>query len=477
MDTSLANEVTLAMIKPDAVAAGKARDIMHAIEANGFHIIAKKYVQVGRGSSRIASPVLRFRVLTWLSNPVLPHTFVVRRDLLPRRRSFLAQLTEAEAKEFYGEHEGKPFFPNLISFMTSGPIYALCMSKIGAISAWRALMGPTNSKEAREIKPTSLRAIYGTDNTQNACHGSDSTISARREVLFYFPDISFPQLVDGSELRKYIKKELEPILKKGLTVLCKHKPSAGKLEATQFLAHWLLENNPNKGRILAVDNSDVDEEEEEEDFDLVFLGAKEIGAAQGGAAAVEGDKEIGAAQGGAAAVEGDKEAKYEATLLEGVDNLESEHAALKVQSHYRAFLARKEVDEKRQAKQVIVIQNTSVGEDDETAEITVAATKIQSSFRAKKARSQVKALKNEENLAATKVQSSFRAKKARNQVSAMKEEAKAATTVQAGFRSMKARKRVQEMKEEQAAATKVQSSFRAKKARDQVKEMKEAKAA
>jgi len=415
LDTSLANEVTLAMIKPDAVAAGKARDIMHAIEANGFHIIAKKYVQ----------------------------------------------LTEAEAKEFYGEHEGKPFFPNLISFMTSGPIYALCMSKIGAISAWRALMGPTNSKEAREIKPTSLRAIYGTDDTQNACHGSDSTISARREVLFYFPDISFPQLVDGSELRKYIKKELEPILKKGLTVLCKHKPSAGKLEATQFLAHWLLENNPNKGRILAVDNSDVDEEEEEEDFDLVFLGAKEIGAAQGGAAAVEGDKE----------------AKYEATLLEGVDNLESEHAALKVQSHYRAFLARKEVDEKRQAKQVIVIQNTSVGEDDETAEITVAATKIQSSFRAKKARSQVKALKNEENLAATKVQSSFRAKKARNQVSAMKEEAKAATTVQAGFRSMKARKRVQEMKEEQAAATKVQSSFRAKKARDQVKEMKEAKAA
>ena len=461
LDTSLANEVTLAMIKPDAVAAGKARDIMHAIEANGFHIIAKKYVQVGRGSSRIASPVLRFRVLTWLSNPVLPHTFVVRRDLLPRRRSFLAQLTEAEAKEFYGEHEGKPFFPNLISFMTSGPIYALCMSKIGAISAWRALMGPTNSKEVREIKPTSLRAIYGTDNTQNACHGSDSTISARREVLFYFPDISFPQLVDGSELRKYIKKELEPILKKGLTVLCKHKPSAGKLEATQFLAHWLLENNPNKGRILAVDNSDVDEEEEEEDFDLVFLGAKEIGAVQRGAAAVEGDKE----------------AKYEATLLEGVDNLESEHAALKVQSHYRAFLARKEVDEKRQAKQVIVIQNTSVGEDDETAEITVAATKIQSSFRAKKARSQVKALKNEENLAATKVQSSFRAKKARNQVSAMKEEAKAATTVQAGFRSMKARKRVQEMKEEQAAATKVQSSFRAKKARDQVKEMKEAKAA
>ena len=49
--------------------------------------------------------------------------------------------------------------------------------------------------------------------------------------------------------RKYIKKELEPILRKGLTVLCKHKP-AKKLEATRFLAQWLLENNPNKGRVV-----------------------------------------------------------------------------------------------------------------------------------------------------------------------------------------------------------------------------------
>ncbi|QDZ21196.1 nucleoside diphosphate kinase [Chloropicon primus] len=400
LDTSVSNEFTLAMIKPDAVAAGKARDIMHAIESNGFYIIAKKYIQ----------------------------------------------LTEAEAKEFYGEHEGKPFFPNLITFMTSGPIYALCMSKIGAISAWRALMGPTNSKEAREIKPTSLRALYGTDNTKNACHGSDSTNSARREVLFYFPDISFPQLVDQGDLRKYIKKELEPILKKGLTVLCKHKPSAGKLEATKFLAHWLLENNPNKGRII-MDGEDFDigEEEEEEDFELIFEGKKEIG---GGAAAAGKQQQEKASSTAAAKEEGVD--KYEEKLVENVDSLEMEHAALKVQSNYRAFVARKTVNEKKQAKQVIVIQNQDVAEDEEQAEITVAATKIQSSFRAKKARNQVKEMK-EESDAATRVQASFRAKQARTRVKELKEETEAATKVQAGFRSMKARQRVKEMKEEKKA--------------------------
>lgn len=368
-------------------------------------------------------------------------------------------MTEAEAKEFYGEHEGKPFFANLISFMTSGPIYALCMSKIGAISAWRALMGPTNSKEAREIKPSSLRAMFGTDNTQNACHGSDSTNSARREILFFFPDISFPQLIDQTELRKYIKKELEPILTKGLTVLSKHKPSAGKLEATKFLAQWLLDNNPSKGRIVTDEDFELGEEEEEEDFELIFEGAKEIDSNK--PAKKEG--------------EADGTEEYAEELEQGVDQLELEHAALKVQSHYRGFVARKEVKAKKEsATKVVVIQNQEIDIDDEDPEVQLAATKLQSSFRAKQARNKVNEMK-EENLAATKVQSSFRAKKARNKVKEMKEETKAATTVQAGFRSMKARKRVQEMKEENMAATKVQSSFRAKKAREEVKAMKEAK--
>lgn len=293
-------------------------------------------------------------------------------------------------------------------------------------------MGPTNSKEAREIKPTSLRAMYGTDNTKNACHGSDSTFSARREVLFYFPDMNFPQLLDQNDLRRYIKKELEPILKKGLTVLCKHKPSAGKLEATKFLAQWLLENNPNKGRIVTDEDFDIGEEEEEEDFELIFEGKQEIGGKE-----AEKKEEVQKT-----------EEQYTEELEADIVDLETEHAAIKVQSHYRAFVARKTVQQKKE-QNVIVIQNQSVAEDDESAEITIAATKIQSSFRAKKARSKVKELK---------------------------EETKAATTVQAGFRSMKARKKVQEMKEENQAATKVQASFRAKKAREEVKAMKEAKA-
>ena len=91
-----------------------------------------------------------------------------------------------------------------------------------------------------------------------------------------------------------------------------------------------------------------------------------------------------------------------------------------IRDSYRAFVARKTVEEKKLSKQPIVIQNQSVGEDDETQEVTLAATKIQASFRAKKARNHVKEMQ-EESAAATKVQSSFRAKKARDEVKAMRE--------------------------------------------------------
>ena len=63
------------------------------------------------------------------------------------------QLTQARAEEFYGEHKGKDFFPRLVSFMTSGPIWALVLAKPGAILGWRALMGPTNVFKAREEQP------------------------------------------------------------------------------------------------------------------------------------------------------------------------------------------------------------------------------------------------------------------------------------------------------------------------------------
>ncbi len=63
------------------------------------------------------------------------------------------QLTKARAEEFYGEHLGKPFFPKLVDFMTSGPIWAMVLSKPDAIKGWRTLMGPTKVFVAREQAP------------------------------------------------------------------------------------------------------------------------------------------------------------------------------------------------------------------------------------------------------------------------------------------------------------------------------------
>ena len=63
------------------------------------------------------------------------------------------QLTRMRAEEFYSEHHGKPFFPALLDFMTSGPIWALVLAKSNAIRSWRELMGPTNSLVAKENAP------------------------------------------------------------------------------------------------------------------------------------------------------------------------------------------------------------------------------------------------------------------------------------------------------------------------------------
>jgi len=65
----------------------------------------------------------------------------------------VTQLTRYRAEEFYAEHEGKPFFPNLVAFITSGPVYALVLAKPSAIADWRKLMGPTNVLKARVEAP------------------------------------------------------------------------------------------------------------------------------------------------------------------------------------------------------------------------------------------------------------------------------------------------------------------------------------
>ncbi|KAF6022662.1 NME7 [Bugula neritina] len=99
----------------------------------------------------------------------------------------MCQLSRSEAGQFYQEHQAKSFYNGLIQFMSSGPVIAFELIGEGAILNWRALIGPTDSATARSEAPASLRARFGTDNTRNACHGSDSEQSATREIEFFFP--------------------------------------------------------------------------------------------------------------------------------------------------------------------------------------------------------------------------------------------------------------------------------------------------
>jgi len=95
-------------------------------------------------------------------------------------------LSNELACSFYAEHKGKPFFDGLKSFMTSGPVVAIKLRRHGAIKGYRHLMGFTNTLRAKLERPDSIRALYGTDGTRNAVHGSDSTASAAKELSFFF---------------------------------------------------------------------------------------------------------------------------------------------------------------------------------------------------------------------------------------------------------------------------------------------------
>ncbi|XP_072021755.1 nucleoside diphosphate kinase homolog 7-like [Amphiura filiformis] len=138
---STRKEKTLAMIKPDAIS--KFGPIIDMIYQGGFYITNAK----------------------------------------------MTRLSRRDAETFYAEHEGKPFYDNLVRFMTSGPILAMELMGENTVAAWRNLLGPTDSSRARSEAPRSIRAKFGTDQTQNACHGSDSSMSADRETNFFFgPD-------------------------------------------------------------------------------------------------------------------------------------------------------------------------------------------------------------------------------------------------------------------------------------------------
>lgn len=133
-------ERTFAIIKPDAVKAGNAAEILRIIEANGFAIVRKEE----------------------------------------------KQLSQEEAQSFYAEHNERPFFGELVEYMTSGPVVVIALEAENAVQAWRDLMGATDPAKAAE---GTIRKIFGTDIGTYAVHGSDSQVSAQRELKFFFPDL------------------------------------------------------------------------------------------------------------------------------------------------------------------------------------------------------------------------------------------------------------------------------------------------
>jgi len=128
---------TFTMIKPDAVDKGYVGAILEKITSAGFTIKAMK----------------------------------------------MTQMTQREAQEFYAVHKERPFFNELVAFMTRGPIVAAALEKENAVENFRTLIGATNPAEAA---PGTLRKLYATSMGENAVHGSDSDENAALEIAFHF---------------------------------------------------------------------------------------------------------------------------------------------------------------------------------------------------------------------------------------------------------------------------------------------------
>jgi len=190
-------EQTLALIKPDAVAAGKGEEIVARIEAEGFT--------------------------------------VVERDTLT--------LTKERAEQFYAEHQGKGFFEELVGFMTSGPVIALKLEAANAIKAWRGLMGPTNFETAKKEAPNSIRALYASSMTKNASHGSDSVSAAVRELAFYFPQQTTLAMIKPDAVSAgNAPAIMDRIAKEGFTVM-----ESAKLQLTKERAEAFYAEHKGKG--------------------------------------------------------------------------------------------------------------------------------------------------------------------------------------------------------------------------------------
>eukprot|EP00238_Polyblepharides_amylifera_P013232 CAMPEP_0196580480 /NCGR_PEP_ID=MMETSP1081-20130531/28721_1 /TAXON_ID=36882 /ORGANISM="Pyramimonas amylifera, Strain CCMP720" /LENGTH=256 /DNA_ID=CAMNT_0041900349 /DNA_START=577 /DNA_END=1347 /DNA_ORIENTATION=- len=98
----------------------------------------------------------------------------------------MVQFTPDQAANFYACHKDQPFFNDLMSFITSGPVVGMELVAGDAVAKWRDLIGPTNSSTAKAQAPNSIRGMFGTDQTVNAVHGSDSDQTAADELNFFF---------------------------------------------------------------------------------------------------------------------------------------------------------------------------------------------------------------------------------------------------------------------------------------------------
>jgi len=133
----MATNRTFTMLKPDAVENGHIGAILEKISASGFRIVAMK----------------------------------------------LTQMTKADAEAFYAVHNERPFFGELVEFMTRGPIVAAILEKENAVDDFRTLIGATNPADAAE---GTIRKMYATSLGENAVHGSDSDENAAIEGAFHF---------------------------------------------------------------------------------------------------------------------------------------------------------------------------------------------------------------------------------------------------------------------------------------------------
>ncbi|WP_078553273.1 nucleoside-diphosphate kinase [Bacillus alkalicellulosilyticus] len=130
-------EQTFLMIKPDGVQRNLVGEIITRFEKKGFTLVGAKFMQI----------------------------------------------SEELAQKHYAEHTGKPFFPSLVEFITSGPVMAMVWQGDNVIASARTMMGKTNPQEAT---PGTIRGDYGMVMSRNIIHGSDSPESAKREVALFF---------------------------------------------------------------------------------------------------------------------------------------------------------------------------------------------------------------------------------------------------------------------------------------------------